>query len=62
MVSPFAVAENTINKRVCGVTAIFRFVVMPPVIAPSEINPASEGVNVTIAPGIGVKILLGVVD
>ena len=37
-------------------------VVSPLLIAPSAIVPVRDGVNVTIAPGIGLKILFGVDD
>lgn len=61
-VTPVADAENTSSKRVCAVTAIFSPVVIPLLILPIEISPVNAGARVTIAPGIGEKILFGVVD
>ena len=37
-------------------------VVRPLLIEPSEIKPVRDGVNVTTAPGIGLKMLFGVDD
>jgi len=55
------VAQNTISRRDSVVTGIFK----PDVIAlpkePMVTTPVKNG-SVTIAPGIGVNILLGVVD
>lgn len=55
-------AENANSKRVCGVTAIDRPVVIPELIVPMLSNPVKDGDNVTDAPGIGVKVSFGVVE
>jgi hypothetical protein len=55
-------AENTISKRVPAVTGIAKPVVNPEVIVPMAMMPVSGGAKVTMAPGTGVKISLGVVD
>jgi hypothetical protein len=60
--SPVAVAENTNNRRVCAVTGIANPVVIPLLTAPRETTPVSAGANVTMVPGIAVKVLSGVVD
>lgn len=59
---PLAVAEKTSRILVSVDIGILSPVVNPLDIVPKPIGPVNEGVNVTIAPGIGVKILFGVVD
>lgn len=60
--SPDALAENTSKSLVCAVTAILNPVVIPLLRLPIAIVPVSGGDSVTIAPGIGEKILFGVAD
>ncbi len=55
-------AENTIISRVSAATGIDRPVVMPLLVVPMATTPVRAGANVTAAPGIGVKVLSGVVD
>ena len=55
-------AENTINKRVPAVTGIFSPFVSPLATVPMLTSPVRPGANVTTAPGIGAKVLSGVVD
>jgi hypothetical protein len=58
--APVAVAEKTISRRVCAVTGIANSVVIPLEIVPKATMSVSGGVNITVAPGIAVKELLGV--
>ena len=60
--SPVAVAENTNNRRVSDVIGIAKPVVIPLLTAPRPTTSVSAGANVTVVPGIAVKILSGVVD
>lgn len=59
---PVVVTEKTINKRVSVVTGIANPDVTPWDIVPIATTPERDGANVTIAPGIGVNMLFGVVD
>lgn len=59
---PEAVAEKTSKSLVAGVTGIFNPVIIPDDIVPRANAPVKEGAKVTIAPGIGLKVLSGVVD
>ncbi|KXZ23599.1 hypothetical protein AXI59_08405 [Bacillus nakamurai] len=59
---PVAVAENTINNRVCGVTDIFNPVVIPLLMVPIDNIPVRGGDKVTAAPGMGVNVLFGTVE
>lgn len=59
---PVAVIENTINKRVSGVTGIDNPERIPLLIEPINSAPVSAGVSVTAVPAIGEKVLFGVVD
>jgi len=61
-VRPDSLKEYTIINLVCDVTGIDKPVVRPFETVPIETMPVKGGANVTIAPGIGVKVLSGVVD
>ncbi|MNC67391.1 hypothetical protein D3C75_1178870 [compost metagenome] len=54
-------AENTISKRVCGVTAKLISFVIPLTKVPRLIVPVIGG-SATNAPGIAVNVLFGVAD
>jgi hypothetical protein len=60
--TPAAVIENTINRRVSGVTGIANPVRIPRLTSPIPIKPVRAGANVTTVPGIGEKVLSGVVE
>lgn len=55
-------AVKTISNRVCAVTGMLKPVVMPLLIVPILINPVKGGDKVTVAPGIGAKILSGTLE
>lgn len=61
-VVPLAVALTTNNSRVPAVTLIASPVAAPVNNEPTGSVPVSVGVNVTAAPAIGEKILLGVAE
>ncbi|MBG9764530.1 hypothetical protein ABD78_12375, partial [Paenibacillus polymyxa] len=53
-------AEKTISRRVCAVTGIANPVAIPLEVVPNATMSVSGGVNVTVAPGTAIKVLLGV--
>lgn len=59
--SPEAVAEKTIRRRVCAVTGKSTPNVAPLTKVPRLTAPVIDGSG-TIAPGIGVNVLFGKVD
>ena len=59
---PARFKEKTIKRQVSGATGIDNPVVIPLVIVPTGITPVNTGASVTIAPGTGVKISLGIVE
>lgn len=59
---PEAVIEKTIKIRVCAASEILRPVVNPDDTVPIATMPVIAGDNVTIAPEMGLNMLLGVVD
>jgi hypothetical protein len=61
-VAPKAVPETTSNKRVPSVTGMASPVSIPELMVPMAATPVRAGARVTTAPGIGVKVLSGVVD
>ena len=61
-VSPEAVPETTSNKRVPSVTGMTSPVSIPELMVPMGAIPVRAGARVTTAPGIGKKVLSGVVD
>lgn len=61
-VNPDASAENTNKSLVPAVTGMDKPEVIPLLIAPRLTTPVSGGAKVTVAPGIGVKMLSGVAE
>lgn len=59
---PEAVAKNTISNLVCEVTGIDSPVVIALIVVPFRTVPVRDGLNITVAPGIKVKVLFGVLE
>ncbi len=59
-VTPSAVMENTIRRRVSVVTGIAKPVSTPLLMVPRANTPVRGGAKVTRVPAIGVKVLSGV--